>query len=223
MSFAKENIRIKNLFSAADSMNEDVVFHVVIMSSTTRISPDDIFFSNVPSKYKVREIPDQGSGTYNYIVDQQMSLMSTFASFSEMISLGYRDARIGMFIIREPAEKELYNIMKAYGVLADNYFDRTNRLTTSANILLDQIVTLMSKYPNIKIEIGVHTDNQGNPVNNLTLSQLRAQLMVNYLVARGILVTRLSAKGFGETRPVVPNNTASNRNLNRRISITAGY
>jgi len=84
-------------------------------------------------------------------------------------------------------------------MLTDNQFDSSNRLTTSAYIMLDQIVQLMTKYPLIKLEVGVHTDNQGIPSSNLLLSQLRAQVVANYLItevsaARGLQLTDMACQ-----------------------------
>jgi outer membrane protein OmpA-like peptidoglycan-associated protein len=83
--------------------------------------------------------------------------------------------------------------------------------------MLDQIVILMNRNPDIRLEIGVHTDNPGSVTNNLTLSQTRARVMVNYLINRGINGSRLVAKGFGGVKPVASNILEKERRLNRRV------
>jgi outer membrane protein OmpA-like peptidoglycan-associated protein len=112
--------------------------------------------------------------------------------------------------------------MKKYGVSTDTYFDAGNQLITGAYIMLDQIAMLMIKYPSVKLEVGLHTDNQGIQSVNLSLSQFRAQIIVNYLVSRGISIKRLTAKGYGDIRPVASNSNPNERRLNRRINFIIG-
>ena len=74
--------------------------------------------------------------------------------------------------------------------------------------------------PQFNIDIEGHTDAEGRPDRNLVLSQQRAQSVVDYLVDAGIPVERLRAVGYGETRPVAPNDTSENRARNRRIEFS---
>ncbi len=72
-----------------------------------------------------------------------------------------------------------------------------------------------------KGEIGGHTDNVGLPENNLALSQERAISVVAYLVGKGVPKDVLSAKGYGDTKPVAANDTAENKQRNRRVEFVA--
>ena len=83
-------------------------------------------------------------------------------------------------------------------------------------IELDKLVELLQKNPTIKIEIAGHTDNKGDKKYNQTLSQKRAETVVNYIVKKGIAITRLTAKGYGDTTPIAPNDTEENKAKNRR-------
>ncbi|MCL2823994.1 MAG: OmpA family protein [Polyangiaceae bacterium] len=67
-----------------------------------------------------------------------------------------------------------------------------------------------------KLRIEGHTDNVGQPVDNLKLSGDRAKAVRIWLVNRGIASSRLVSVGFGDTKPVAPNDTADNRDKNRR-------
>ena len=68
----------------------------------------------------------------------------------------------------------------------------------------------------IKLEIAVHSDNS-NQENSLALSQKRSQLLVSYLISRGISAKRLVATGFGGSKPIASNYLEKDRKLNRRI------
>ena len=70
-----------------------------------------------------------------------------------------------------------------------------------------------------RVEIAGHTDNQGDPAKNLVLSQERANAVKKYLQERGINPSRLIAKGYGDFKPVAPNDTPSNRARNRRTEV----
>jgi outer membrane protein OmpA-like peptidoglycan-associated protein len=212
-----ENIRVNRQYSAENKFMQEAVFQVVLLSSSTRKDLESTFFKKVPEKYSVKEIFDTETRLYSYIVDQQMTLMAAYPAYSEMVNLGYKDAVVRIFVLKEPVEKELYLIKKNYILLADTFFDGSNRLTTNAYIMLDQVVTLLNKYPVIRLEIGVHTDNQGVPSNNLSLSNFQAQVIVDYLINRGISSIRLTAKGYGSTRPVASNILEKDRKLNRRV------
>jgi outer membrane protein OmpA-like peptidoglycan-associated protein/uncharacterized protein YidB (DUF937 family) len=71
------------------------------------------------------------------------------------------------------------------------------------------------------IEIGGHTDNTGDPAANLALSQQRANAVRAYLIQQGVPDAQITAKGYGDTRPVASNDTDEGRFRNRRIEFTA--
>jgi len=84
--------------------------------------------------------------------------------------------------------------------------------------LLDQVAAVLVENPDISsVRIEGHTDNRGKDELNLELSQKRAESVRNYLVEQGVSIDRLIAKGFGPTRPLLPNTSNRNRELNRRV------
>jgi hypothetical protein len=215
-----ENVTISNQYSAEDDFRKEAVFQVEVLSSKTRMDLNNPVFRSVPPKYTVREVFYPETGTYSYIIDQQMTLMATYPAYSEMVSVGYKGATVRLFVLKEPVEKELNVLKRNYGVMTDTYFDSRNRLVTNAYLMLDQVVILMNKYPDLKLEVGIHTDNQGSIYTLQNLSQLRAQVIVDYLTNRGVSASRLVPKGYGGTRPVAPNETWLERRLNRRVEFT---
>ncbi len=87
------------------------------------------------------------------------------------------------------------------------------------NTVLDDIVNVMVKYPETKIEVQGHTDNVGSDTSNLTLSQLRAQSVTSYLSSHGVDSNRIKSVGYGESMPIASNDTPSGREANRRVEI----
>ena len=84
---------------------------------------------------------------------------------------------------------------------------------------LAKLVEVLKNNKSMKIQISGHTDSDGNEDHNLKLSEERAHAVVDYLVAKGIDAYRLTFKGFGETKPVVANDTPENKQMNRRTEI----
>ncbi len=87
--------------------------------------------------------------------------------------------------------------------ISNIYYDYNKaNIRPDAALVLDTLVTLLKENPDVKVELGSHTDSRGNDKYNMILSQKRAEACVNYLVSKGIDKSRLSAKGYGETQLV---------------------
>jgi OOP family OmpA-OmpF porin len=90
-------------------------------------------------------------------------------------------------------------------------------LLPESKVELDRLVGILNQYPRMEIEVAGHTDNVGDDASNLKLSQDRAAAVVKYLVDHGVAASRMRAQGYGESAPVVPNDTDEHRQLNRRV------
>ncbi|MDR0667358.1 MAG: OmpA family protein [Prevotellaceae bacterium] len=102
-------------------------------------------------------------------------------------------------------------------VLRNIFFDFAKAtLRPESKSELNRLVQLMNETPSLVIEISGHTDNIGSAQSNKTLSERRAQAVVDYLKKEGIDASRLSYKGYGMDQPIAPNDTDDNRQLNRR-------
>ena len=107
-----------------------------------------------------------------------------------------------------------------YGI----YFDfGTAAVRPESGTILDQIAATLRADPNLRIAVEGHTDNVGEAAANQRLSEQRAQAVVQALAARGIPAARLSAAGYGATRPVADNGTAVGRARNRRVTLRAQH
>ena len=113
---------------------------------------------------------------------------------------------------------ELKNIKVGSNIALRNVFFNSGKWDVKSDSYaeLDRLVALLSDIPSLKIEISGHTDNVGSVSFNELLSQRRADAVVNYLAGKGVDKKRLSAKGYGQSKPVNSNETAEGRALNRR-------
>ncbi len=89
-------------------------------------------------------------------------------------------------------------------------------LTPDSRYELDNLVEALKENSTLRIEISGHTDNVGDAAANTALSQSRAGVVANYLHDKGIDAGRFVARGYGQSRPLVANDTEENRAKNRR-------
>lgn len=96
----------------------------------------------------------------------------------------------------------------------------TDELTQGAKSALDRLIGLLKKYPDNRLHIAVHSDNQGDPGQNKLLTIKQSFRIKSYLaVDKGVSSGRLVADGYGDTKPVADNKTESGRRQNRRVEL----
>ncbi|MBN2575106.1 MAG: OmpA family protein [Deltaproteobacteria bacterium] len=112
-------------------------------------------------------------------------------------------------------------VAKFTGVIEGINF-RTNsaKIAKSSSKVLDKAIKVLTDYPDVKLEIGGHTDNVGKAEYNLELSQKRADAVKDYMVGKGIAADRLTSVGYGMDKPITSNKTKADRAKNRRTEFT---
>jgi len=105
-------------------------------------------------------------------------------------------------------------------VLEDVRFENNSaELTAGSGEQLDKAVAAMKKYPHIRVEVQAHSDSSGAASYNQSLSEKRAGSVRDYMIGKGIAADRLTAKGYGEDKPIASNATAEGRAKNRRVEL----
>lgn len=111
-----------------------------------------------------------------------------------------------------PVEKNATVVLNNIFFEVDKYELRSESITE-----LQEVVRFMQQNAQLHIEIGGHTDNTGSESYNLVLSQKRAQSVADYLVSNEIPSSRVKITGYGSKKPLKPNDSEANKQLNRRI------
>jgi len=106
-----------------------------------------------------------------------------------------------------------------YIALYINFETGKSDIKSESQKIIDQIAEMLKANLSLKISVEGHTDNVGTPATNKTLSENRAKSVMNALIAKGIDKSRLSAKGWGQDKPISDNATEDGKAKNRRVEI----
>ena len=121
-------------------------------------------------------------------------------------------------------KQDLFLIPFAVGqtIKLNNIFFQQSRyyLSPSSYPELTRLVRILKDYPSVEIKVSGHTDNQGDEALNLKLSVDRVNEVKRYLISKGINGARITAEGFGGTKPIANNEQEETRRLNRRVEFT---
>jgi outer membrane protein OmpA-like peptidoglycan-associated protein len=130
-----------------------------------------------------------------------------------------RDQNLEVTLRRRPQQTHVTITREAIVIRGTIHFGTNNAIILpDGQQLLDEVVDVLTKNPQIrKVSIEGHTDNRGSAARNLRLSKARAEAVRTYLIKEGISPMRLTATGFGASRPLVPNLSPANRAHNRRV------
>ena len=110
------------------------------------------------------------------------------------------------------------SVQTQLGTLPNVAFENNSaQLTAAGQAAVAQVAGILKAHPTVHVSIEGHTDSNGTAASNLTLSQARAQTVLQTLVSEGIDPGRLTATGFGATRPKVPDTSPANQAINRRV------
>jgi outer membrane protein OmpA-like peptidoglycan-associated protein len=129
--------------------------------------------------------------------------------------------------IREKLREQLNSVLatseSARGLivnLSDVLFDTGKyTLKTGTQISLAKVAGILEAYPGLKVQVEGYTDSVGSDQLNQTLSENRANAVMNFLVSQGVQQSNITAQGFGKADPVADNSTAAGRAQNRRVNL----
>lgn len=156
------------------------------------------------------------TGVKNAQSDMARILSSKLDGAPYSLEIRYSEALDPLASIPSP-EKCILMITEAAGKRKITFAPSSTDIESDAIETIDAIAEIVRQCQHVEIEIAGHTDSQGRDVMNEQLSQARADAVLNAIMARRVLVSNLSAKGYGEAQPIADNGTENGREANRRI------
>lgn len=119
-----------------------------------------------------------------------------------------------------PVVKPLFEEERQTLILEGVFFEfNSAKLTLNSKEILDDVAESLMAWPEVRVEVGGHSDSLGADDYNLRLSKLRAESVRDYLLEKGVPRSQLEARGYGETNPVDNNRTEDGRAKNRRVEL----
>ena len=168
---------------------------------------------------------DKNDGSYAAVINLRKDDDVVVSVKSQSVDLGFNTR---LYTIEDSAQAvqevdmEVSEVEegKSYKMNDIRFATNSSDINESSKRVLDEFADYLNDHPSFHIEIGGHTDNVGDPEKNLVLSTDRAFEVFGYMQEKGISAERMTFKGYGQTKPIVPNNSAENRALNRRTEFT---
>jgi len=211
----KRNIEI----NVADLVNNGKIRSKVRIRNRNRdevieVSGNETVALRVGDRYEIEATSDQGYAFNSTVIDVKPG--------GTEISSG-DDAVGGVSVIGEGGSAKIQMNLQPLlvganltlkEILFESNSDQLNEVSFAE---LERVVELMKQNPGMKVEIAAHTDDVGSAAYNAALSNRRAQSAVKFLIEKNIPSDRFVAKGYGESQPIVPNDTEENKAQNRRL------
>lgn len=215
-----------NIFSFdlyEEARPEKVVFVEGSILNNKGEVPEDakVLLKNTRNNKEVEGVIDQNTGEYVAVmaVKDKEDIMLTakkkgYAFSSQLITSN--EVVVGKPIKTNQIEIKPIEVGEAYKINDINFATNSYEINTEIMFVLNEFIDFLKENPTVKVDIHGHTDNVGDPEENMFLSENRAKAVYNYLVLEDIDSSRLSYKGFGETKPIASNSNEVGRAKNRR-------
>lgn len=183
-----------------------------------RITDATIEFKNMDTKEVTQVDVDTLTGDYvavmNFSSDMVMTVKKKDAAFTSRY-LSTKDSTLND-VKKVDVEVKKVKVGSAYKLHDIRYATDRYHLNQESINMMGEFAEYLKTNPKMKVAIHGHTDNVGSPADNMKLSQDRAKAVYDILVKAGVSSSRLSHKGFGETKPLKSNSSAEGRAANRR-------
>jgi outer membrane protein OmpA-like peptidoglycan-associated protein len=198
-----------------------LIYGKVLNAKTKQPIKADIFFEDIGTGKEVGEaISNPQTGEFRIVLHYGAqygfrAVADGFLSIHENIELiqasgDYKEIQEDLALV--PIEigqaMQLQNVFFVQG---------KQELKPESYLELDRLADILTTNPAIEIEVSGHTDNRGDVSANYDLSDTRAKAVIAYLETKGVSKKRMQAKGYGGSKPMVPNDTDEHRQMNRRV------
>jgi outer membrane protein OmpA-like peptidoglycan-associated protein len=144
-----------------------------------------------------------------------------FSSTNEFAIKALEDTQARILLNKRPDKPNVVVQGKELKLKKQVHFQHDSaEILPDSMAILEEIADVLKSHTEIKaVEVQGHTDNQGTAAYHLRLSQNRSQAVVDALIKLGVDPSRLEAKGYGDTKPLLPNSNEANKAKNRRVQL----
>jgi outer membrane protein OmpA-like peptidoglycan-associated protein len=166
-------------------------------------------------------VNDALAGAYVLSARQSANTMAATGVTATVNPRETASAEIRVSPVPPPAQRQVSLVGNRFNLRTQVHFQTNSAdILPDSNSLLEQLADAINRHPEVTaIEIQGHTDNQGQPAANQTLSDNRSAAVRDALVRLGVAADRLTSRGYGQNRPIRPNLTAVGRAANRRVEV----
>lgn len=199
--------KVQVMINVADLKNNSKVRSRILIRNKSRdevieVSGNELVTLRAGDRYEIEATSDQGYAFNSTTLD-----LTNVEADTEVATA---DVSMKLMKLERNAKLELKDIL-----FESNSF----QLSEISFIELERVIKLMKENPKLQVEIAAHTDDVGSDNYNLSLSDKRAQSVVDYLIDNQIPMERFVARGYGESQPIVTNDTEENKAKNRRVEL----
>jgi len=199
--------KVKVFIKVADLKNNSKVRSKILIRNKSRgevieVSGNEYVTLRAGDRYEIEATSDQGYAFNSTTLD--------LTDVEEGTEIATADVSMQLMKLEVNAKLELKEIL-----FESNSF----QLSEISFVELKRVIKLMKENPGLKIEVAAHTDDVGSAAYNQSLSNKRAQSVVDYLIDNQIAPSRFIAKGYGESAPLFPNDSEENKERNRRVEL----
>ncbi|WP_338768033.1 OmpA family protein [Bernardetia sp. ABR2-2B] len=208
---------LNSLVSAQVDSNK-VLINTTVVDFKQKVRPGEtVMFVNTKTDEVFSKISDK-EGKCFFVLIKGSEYLIKYKNFGKDVE--YQKVQIPD-VARLKELKVLVKFQPATAYTLDNVLFETGKasLKNTSFKAIDELASAMTAKKTMEIEIAGHTDNVGDKDANLKLSQERAEAVRDYLIKKGIDAKRITAKGYGDTKPVADNSTNAGKQQNRRTEV----
>ncbi|MBD3638006.1 MAG: OmpA family protein [Crocinitomicaceae bacterium] len=204
-------------FFAEHTDSSNTVYSIEVIRTKEKLPNDNFLFTLMESYGKVYIHYIEEKDEYSYLVGDWDNIEDAHPAWQEFIKEGYDEAVVRSIDLDLVSTFSLDNSFELENVTFD---EGKWDIKKEAIPDLQNIVEIMLIFPDVNLKIEAHTNSRGDDEDNLQLSIKRAESVKGYIVSKGIDPTRITAEGFGETKPKQSNDTPEGLKANRRVEFT---
>jgi len=160
-------------------------------------------------------------GKYQFVLNRGMNCNLSFESEGYLMQSANVNTPKENYYSSVEKNIVLQPIAEGSKIVLNNLFFDSNKskIRKDSYVELEKIYKFLKDRPNIRVEVAGYTDNKGDDKSNIKLSESRSKAVLEYLVKKGIPVSRITFKGYGKEQPVATNDTDEGRQMNRRVEL----